>query len=107
MEFAKRLPKTRRVRFLKGTVRNIVTFVSEFARNHQYAIIYGSVGYVIGRVLDSLLVLPLPGLGGLHLTLNLAGLVLGTAALGYGILQDCDAARLRDIVLRQVRRALL
>ena len=105
MEFAKRLPQSSRARFLTDASRKIMAFAAEFAVEHKYAIIYGSIGFVVGHLLDSVLVFTIPGLGVLRPTMNLAGILIGTAGLGYGILRDCDAIHLRDIIVRQIRRA--
>lgn len=106
MDFARRLPESRRARFLIETSRKIVAFAAEFAVEHKYTVIYGSIGFVVGHVLDTVLVFTIPGIGVLRPTLNLAGVLLGTLGLGYGILRDCDAIRLRNIIVRQVRKAL-
>ena len=106
MEFAKRLPGARRAQFLIETSKKIVTFASDFALEHKYSIIYASIGYVVGHVLDSVLVFTIPGLGVLRPTMNLAGILFGTVGLGYGILRDSDTLRLRNIIVRQIRKAL-
>lgn len=106
LEFAKRLPASRRARFLMETSRKIAAFAAEFALEHKYAIIYGSIGFVVGHVLDSVLVFTVPYFGLLRPTMNLAAVLLGTAGLGCGILRDADAIRLRNIIMHQVRKAL-
>ena len=106
MEFAKRLPESRRAKFLIDTSKKIVQFAADFAMEHKYSIIYGSIGFVVGHLLDSVLVFTIPGIGTLRPTMNLAGILLGTAGLGYGILRDSDVIRLRNIIARQIWKAL-
>ena len=106
MAFAKRLPGARRARFLIETTKKIIAFATEFVADHKYTIIYASVGYVVGHVLDSAVVFSVPFLGVWRPTMNLAGILLGTVGFGYGILRDSDVIRLRNIITRQIRKAL-
>ena len=106
LEFAKKLPESRRARFLVDTAKKIVAFAVDFIRDHRYAIVYGAIGFVVGHVLDTALVFTVPFYGVLRPTANLAGILLGTAGLGYGFFRDGDMIRLRSIITSQIRKAL-
>ena len=106
IEFAKKLPESRRARFLIETSKKIVAFAASFVLEHKYTVIYASLGFVVGRILDTMLVIWVPGLGVLRPTMNMAGILLGTAGLGCGFLRDYDALRLRSLIVRQIHKAL-
>jgi hypothetical protein len=56
LDLAEQLPKDRRAIFLK----NVVVGIAQLANDRPRPLVYGVVGWVIGQVLESVLVIPLP-----------------------------------------------
>ena len=104
--FAKKLPAGKRAEFIVNTSRDIASFAGEFAKEHKYTIIYGGIGYLVGHLLDELLVIHVPIAGPLKPTQNLAGLLLGVTGMGCGFLKDHDVYRLQSILKREIQNAL-
>ncbi len=97
-KIAQRLPEAGRSAFCNSAGSKIAAFAQEFLTDNKYALVYGAIGFVLGRLTDGLIgSIPVVGWF-LRPALHLLPWGLGLAGAGYGFMKDRDVERLRRIV---------
>ena len=105
LNFAQRLPETKRQQFLTNTCRDIVDFSGRFIRDHKYSIVYGAIGYVVGHLLDQATTVTVP-LVGIFRPFSNTFALFGLVGVGYGFLKDQEIYWFENILKRNIREAL-
>lgn len=97
-KIAQRLPEAGRTVFCNSAGARIASFAQGFLADNKYALVYGAIGFVLGRIADGMIG-SIPVVGWiLKPALNLLPWGLGLAGAGYGFMKDRDVERLRRIV---------
>lgn len=92
------LPEAGRRVFCKSAGARIAAFAQGFLADNKYALVYGAIGFVLGRIADGLIgSIPVVGWV-LRPALNLLPWGFGLVGAGYGFMKDRDVERLRRIV---------
>lgn len=95
---AKRLPEAGRGVFCNSAGKRIAAFAQGFLADNKHALVYGAIGFVLGRIADGMIG-SIPVVGWiLRPALNLLPWGLGLVGAGYGFMKDRDVERLRRIV---------
>lgn len=103
-KIATRLPEAGRSVFCNSAGARIAAFAQDFLADNKNALVYGAIGFVLGRIADSMIgSIPIVGWI-LRPALNLLPWGLGLAGAGYGFMKDRDAQRLRKIVEEEYLR---
>ena len=107
MELARRLPEAARQPFVVNSAKRLANLPLDY----QETIILGTVGYLIGHLLDQLLTVHLPFSDGLtYLTGEMAGEAFGLIGAFIGVRKDFERhsleQRIAKVVAEELRKAL-
>lgn len=100
---AGRLPEDKRPTFLRvvlGEMRNVIY-------SHPRTLVYGALGFVLGEVLDRLLVIPLPMSSRVvKVTADMASHILAALGLVKGFMEDRKTVSMEQKMHRAVENGL-
>jgi hypothetical protein len=103
LDVAGRLPEDKRPTFLRVVLREM----QQAVYNHPRTLVYGALGWVLGEVLDRLLVFPVPLTGKvIRVTADMASHVLAAAGLVKGFMEDRKAISLGTQMHRAVEMGI-